>query len=495
MAMTARLQNGYYQGEIDGAFLFYFAAVLLFSDVMTFVLIVWNEKDERLKGENLTLTARARTQAESIEALSASYTAQRKLTHDFNAHLATLSSYLDNGQIKDAQDYMATLQEQQTDRILIANTRNSTIDALLNQKAQVAKKNNIDIRFKVNDLSGIQVAPIDLVIIIGNLLDNAIEACVKLPAGEREIYAQLLLEDTLFLSFRNTWSAQSIQRILQNEKYCGDVLLQKTFTEDVLTGVHKKNTGQLPQYYIENYHEGIVSKQMFREVQAEIARRNSKSAANQRKRRRGRYNSKYALSERLFCGDCGSPYKRVTWNIHGRKQIVWRCVNRIEYGTKFCGSSPSIPEEELHRAILKAVQDLAANFTDEVAAQINGILHDIQTGESAKPNLQEQLEQTQQEFDRLLEMSLDFDEDTPFLDDRLKKLNSKIKSLKKGIEDSAARQEKIGQPEMLLSAKDMQIQEYDDTLTARIIEKITVRSRNEIEIRFIGGYKKTMQLI
>ena len=290
------------------------------------------------------------------------------------------------------------------------------------------------------------------------------------------------------------WSAQSIQRILQNEKYCGDVLLQKTFTEDVLTGVHKKNTGQLPQYYIENYHEGIVSKQIFREVQAEIARRNSKSAANQRKRRRGRYNSKYALTERLVCGDCGSPYKRVTWNIHGRKQIVWRCVNRIEYGTKFCGNSPSIPEEELHSAILKAVQDLAANFTNEVAAQINGILHDIQTGENAKPNLQEQLEQTQQEFDRLLEMSLDFDEETPFLDDRLKKLNSKIKRLRKAIGDTAAQQEKASQPEMLLSAKVLQIKEYDDALTARIIEKITVRSRNEIEIRFIGGYKKTMQL-
>ena len=311
----------------------------------------------------------------------------------------------------------------------------------------------------------------------------------------QSIKAKLETAGALTARGNTAWSAQSIQRILQNEKYCGDVLLQKTFTEDVLTGVHKKNTGQLPQYYIENYHEGIVSKQMFREVQAEIARRNSKSAANQRKRRRGRYNSKYALSERLFCGDCGSPYKRVTWNIHGRKQIVWRCVNRIEYGTKFCGSSPSIPEEKLHRAILKAVQDLAANFTDEVAAQINGILHSIQTGESIKPNLQEQLEQTQQEFDRLLEMSLDFDEDTPFLDNRLKKLNNKIKSLKKAIEDSAARQEKARQPEMLLSAKVLQIQEYDDALTARIIEKITVRSRNEIEIRFIGGYKKTMQLI
>lgn len=169
-------------------------------------------------------------------------------------------------------------------------------------------------------------------------------------------------------------------------------------------------------------------------------------------------------------------------------------MNRIEYGTKFCGSSPSIPEEELHRVILKAVQGLAANFTDEVAAQINGILHDIQTGESAKPNLQEQLEQTQQEFDRLLEMSLDFDENTPFLDDKLKNLNSKIKHLKKVIADSAARQEKVGQPEMLLSAKDLQIQEYDDALTARVIEKITVRFRNEIEIRFIGGCQKTMQL-
>lgn len=310
----------------------------------------------------------------------------------------------------------------------------------------------------------------------------------------QSIKAKLETAGALTARGNTAWSAQSIQRILQNEKYCGDVLLQKTFTEDVLTGVHKKNTGQLPQYYIENYHEGIVSKQIFREVQAEIARRNSKSAANQRKRRRGRYNSKYALTERLVCGDCGSPYKRVTWNIHGRMQIVWRCVNRIEYGTKFCGSSPSIPEEKLHRAILKAVQDLAANFTDEVAAQINGILHSIQTGESIKPNLQEQLEQTQQEFDRLLEMSLDFDEDTPFLDNRLKKLNNKIKSLKKAIEESAARQEKARQPEMLLSAKDLQILEYDDALTARIIEKITVRSRNEIEIRFIGGYKKTMQL-
>jgi len=263
---------------------------------------------------------------------------------------------------------------------------------------------------------------------------------------------------------------------------------------DVLTGVSKKNTGQLPQYYIENNHEGIVTKQTFREAQAEIARRNSKSATNHRKRHRGRYNSKYALSERLVCGDCGSSYKRVTWSIHGRKQIVWRCVNRLEYGTKFCSNSPSIPETELHQAILKAVQNLAAKFTGEVADQLNGILHQIEVGESLTPQLQAQLEQNQQEFDHLLEMSLDFDENTPFLDDKLKRLSDKIKQLKTAITQSSVNSQTPSTPTNPITAKDLLITEYDDMLTARIIEKIIVKSRQDLEIIFIGGYTQQISL-
>ena len=263
---------------------------------------------------------------------------------------------------------------------------------------------------------------------------------------------------------------------------------------DVLTGVSKKNTGQLPQYYIENNHAGIVTKQMFREVQAEIARRNSKDSANKRKRHRGRYNSKYALSERLVCGNCGSPYKRVTWNIHGRKQIVWRCVNRLEYGTKFCGNSPSIPETELHQAIMMAIRNLARNFTDEVAAQLNGILRKIEAGENSAPQLQAELERTQQEFDHLLEMSLDFDEETPFLDDRLKKLSNKIKQLKTEITKEQSTNQEPLNPTDYLTAADLLITEYDDILTARIIEKVIVKSRQNLEVVFIGGYTQQVSL-
>lgn len=281
-------------------------------------------------------------------------------------------------------------------------------------------------------------------------------------------------------------------RHLQEQKYkkrlaLGEDIQHLAKQKHNLTRIHTLGYIEEPQF--------IVTKQMFREVQAEIARRNSKSAANQRKRHQGRYNSKYALSERLVCGDCGSPYKRVTWNIHGRKQIVWRCVNRLEYGTKFCSHSPSIPEEELHQAILKAVQNLAANFTDEVAAQLDGILRQMKAGENLKAQLQKQLEKAQQEFDRLLEMSLELDESTPFLDDKLRKLSGKIKILKANIAESTDGKGEDEEATKQLTAQDLLIKEYDDILTARIIEKVIVHSRQEIEIYFIGGYTQKIDLI
>lgn len=283
-----------------------------------------------------------------------------------------------------------------------------------------------------------------------------------------------------------TWSTQTLLRILQNEKYCGDVLLQKTFTDNVLTGGPKKNTGQLPQYYIENNHEGIVTKQMYREVQAEIARRSSKSCANRRKQKRGRYNSKYALSERLYCGECGSPYKRVTWNIHGRKEIVWRCVSRTAYGTRYCHTSPSVKETVLHNTLLKAIQNLADNYTEKTAMQINGILHDLQDGTTELEELQQKVADAQQEFDHLLDLSLECD--ASFLDDKVKRVSKEIDGLKRKIEVLTANQHKTAKHQYQLSAEDFRIKEYSDALVARIVERVTVLSAGEIKIEFVGGY-------
>ena len=73
----------------------------------------------------------------------------------------------------------------------------------------------------------------------------------------------------------------------------------------------------------------------------------------------GKYSAKYALSELLVCGECGTPYKRVTWARNGKKRIVWRCISRLEFGTKYCHNSPTLDEEKLHQAHPGAINEFA----------------------------------------------------------------------------------------------------------------------------------------
>ena len=61
-----------------------------------------------------------------------------------------------------------------------------------------------------------------------------------------------------------------------------------------------------------------------------------------------------------MCGECGTPYKRCTWARNGKKRIVWRCVSRLEFGTKYCHNSPTVDEDRLHRAIVAALNEYGA---------------------------------------------------------------------------------------------------------------------------------------
>lgn len=159
------------------------------------------------------------------------------------------------------------------------------------------------------------------------------------------------------ISGEPSWSISLIRSMLMNEKYCGDVLLQKTFISDCISRKVVRNTGQLPMYLIENHHEAIIDRKTFDAVQAEMARRNAGRSPSKKTAPTGKsaYTSKYALSERLVCGECGTLYRRCTWAKRGRKRVVWRCVSRLDYGTKYCHDSPTLDEAPLQRAILAAI--------------------------------------------------------------------------------------------------------------------------------------------
>ena len=160
-----------------------------------------------------------------------------------------------------------------------------------------------------------------------------------------------------------TWMTTVLRSILTNEKYCGDVLLQKTFTSDCISRKIIKNTGQLPMYLIQDHHEGIVDRSTFQAAQTELARRTSARSPSKKNAptRKSSYASKYALSERLVCGECGTLYRRCTWSRNGKKRVVWRCVSRLDYGTKYCHNSPTLDEGPLQKAILTALNAAMSN--------------------------------------------------------------------------------------------------------------------------------------
>ena len=319
----------------------------------------------------------------------------------------------------------------------------------------------------------------------------------------QKIKEKLESDGILTATGRKDWTTQTILRILQNEKYMGDVLLQKTFTASFLEGRQRKNNGELPKYYIENNHPAIVSKEVFHRVQEEIARRNSKKPAAKKKAKtnRGRFTSKYALSERLVCGECGSYYRRVTWSIHGRRQIVWRCINRIENGPKACPDSLSIQEEVLHRTILKAVQSLISDKQEEISSTLCNSLITCSGSENDPENpifLQNRLDALEKEFDNLLLMATDENELIDYklqqISGEIQKIKQKKKELEKSEKHSQAMRDKSREVSKLLSGEDLSLTEYSDTLIYRIVERIMVLSKRQIRIRFIGGLEITQTL-
>lgn len=197
----------FFQNEqISSLPLFVCASFIICMQIAALLLVSRMEQNATFREEAISLQAKSKAQQESIEALSAAYAQQRKLTHDFRAHLSTLDGMLmqQNRDINTIQTYIHSLQSKQNERILLVNTHHAALDALLNQKALVAKNRKIDIQFSVNDLSPIKIDMVDLTVVISNTLDNAIEACEKLPETDRQIYVQALLEeDELFYAVRN----------------------------------------------------------------------------------------------------------------------------------------------------------------------------------------------------------------------------------------------------------------------------------------------------
>ena len=156
---------------------------------------------------------------------------------------------------------------------------------------------------------------------------------------------------------KDKWFASTIQSILENEKYCGDLLLQKYYVTSCLTHEIKKNDGRFPQYYVEDDHDPIIPKDVYYQVQGELMRRGALS----KDPTKIRYGSQDAFARRLYCGRCGRVLKKYTLT---DGSIEWRCRKR-DYQKKSsekevsnrCGLR-NVKESELMDVMIQAFNQL-----------------------------------------------------------------------------------------------------------------------------------------
>lgn len=325
--------------------------------------------------------------------------------------------------------------------------------------------------------------------VVRRIYRRYLESC-----SEGQIQRELTQDGIATAKGVKTWSHQIVHNILTNEKYAGDALLQKAFTTDCISKKVKKNTGELPQYYIKDNHPAIIPRDIYQRVQEEMARRTSKRKILQKsgKTEQGKYSAKYALSERLVCGECGSPYKRCTWARNGVKRIVWRCVSRLEFGKKYCHNSPSMAEDKLHTAIL-TVLNRVVEASDGLQDELAETLRMLCTPEGDGNNLME-LERSMEALttrqNTLLDQVLAHMDDLT-LTEQLKALleekqhlQTRIDAAKKEAANRINEDSRMAELAAYLEEHLSGFQQYDDGIVRKMIERVTVVDEETIRVKF-----------
>lgn len=365
-------------------------------------------------------------------------------------------------------------------------------------KEQSAKKGNVYVNFKTT--MGFDKGP------EGNPVINEKDAEVInfmgdcLLEGDSFNTIKYKLEERGILTPKGNkvWNTSTIKSILKNVRYKGDALLCKTYVADTLTKKKVKNTDR-PQYYVSNCLPQIMSPEKFDRIQLEIARRNSMSSKNDKRctTNLGRYSSKYALTEILVCGKCGSSYRRSIWTRKDKKKYVWRCISRMDYGLKYCPDAPTIEEYMIHDAVVKAITEVVNEDCYQLG--VNNLKRHIQKyyGNAEENSIMDDEIRLKELVQKVMSMTAEMNADS----EEFVKLSQEIAQTKEMINLKKQNQVKAssneGRMQEIINTVDAMknsVIEYDDKITRKLIDCIKVMSKNELLIIFKGGIEKTIMI-
>ncbi|MDR3565606.1 MAG: recombinase family protein [Negativicutes bacterium] len=289
------------------------------------------------------------------------------------------------------------------------------------------------------------------------------------------------------------WWDSNIYQILKNEKHMGDALLQKSYTIDFLTKKRVRNDGYVPKYYVENSHEGIVSKEEFAAVQVELARRTSLRGYS--KTGKSEYSSKLPFSGKLYCSNCGAKFNRNMWGTGKYKKPVWICVNHKMNGEKACPQK-AVMEWDLERAFVKAINQVIGGketFMERLFENIYKGLAMVEH-EFTQEQIGEHLAKLQQELMSLVRLNAKTGLDTREYDNEYGQLAAEIerfRALRQTLLDDEAQKviriQRIDDLRDFLQSQTSPLEYFNEDLFRRLIEKVSVKSLVEATFVFKTG--------
>ena len=288
---------------------------------------------------------------------------------------------------------------------------------------------------------------------------------------------------------KNIWRSTTVESILKNEKYKGAALLQKTFTTDFLTKKKKINEGEIPQYYVEDSHPAIVSKEVYSLVQQEFEKRkNSKNYMT----------TSSCFSGKIFCGNCGGLYGSKVWHSNSKyRRTIWQCNNKFKNADK-C-KTPNLTETELKSAFVKVFNEIIDNREEIIGFIEKTILELCDMTElekeilTAKAETKTKLEAVNEYVKLNSRTAIPQEEYSEYFDKLMTEYEmaqGKLHRLEKEKNDIYARNERCKQFIQTLKQSDI-LQNFDEELFNSTVEKISVYT-DRMVFEFKDGRKRSI---
>lgn len=291
-------------------------------------------------------------------------------------------------------------------------------------------------------------------------------------------------------SGRQRWYPCTVKSILSNEKYKGDALLQKTYIPDFLSKRAKVNNGEVPQYYVENSHDGIVTAELFDMVQARLKSHISDG------RRRSTEGPEFA--HLVVCGDCGQFYGPKRWHSNtSHAKTIWQCNDKFSKEDR-C-RTPNLTTDELRQMVIDAVNTRLRELGADMQVVRDAVDRSLDTTalKRSVDEVVERLERNDEELKALVGRSSssaasEFNVRYEALCRAYEADSTSLPELQKRLADMEDRRVKAMVFLDEVSKLPPVIKEYSPRLTGMLIERIEVKASGRITITFLdGGTVKT----